>query len=183
MIADDPRYPVGRFHREGVLDEGRRNELIAEIAALPERLREALVGIGEEELSTPYRDGGWTLRQVVHHVADSHINAYVRFRLALTEERPTIKPYLEALWAELPDTALTPPQASVALLEALHLRWVAMLRALPEPAFRRELYHPEQERAISLDEMVALYAWHGRHHLGHILAARRLARQREPGAV
>ncbi len=181
MPDEDPQYPVGRYHREGPLDPGRRNELIGEIAALPEQLRSAVAGIDDAEWSTAYRDGGWTLRQVVHHIADSHINAYVRCRLALTEDRPTIKPYLEARWADLPDVALIAPGVSLDLLAALHLRWAAMLRAVPPSEFGREIHHPEQQRYISLDEMVALYAWHGRHHLGHIHVGRRLSRDRLTG--
>jgi uncharacterized damage-inducible protein DinB len=140
---------------------------IAEIDAAPAALRAAVAGLSEEQLATPYRPGGWTVRQVVHHLPDSHANAYVRFKLALTEDNPTIKPYLEARWAELPDNAGTPVEVSLGLLEALHRRWVVLLRGMGPEDFARPLTHPEKGR-LSLDQMLALYAWHGRHHVAHV---------------
>jgi len=167
--ATDPRYPVGKFHWKGELTEHDRAELIAQIAEAPERLREAVSGLSEAQLDTPYRPGGWTARQVVHHVPDSHLNAYVRFKLALTEDGPTIKTYYEDRWAELADTKLTPIETSLTLLELLHERWVILLRSMTPGDFARQLKHPDHG-LIGLDWMLALYAWHGRHHTGHVRA-------------
>ena len=171
MTVADARFPIGGLYREDPLTVARRRELIGQIAELPVRLRSALEGMEDAQWDSCYREGGWTVRQVVHHLADSHINAYVRFRLALTEDSPTIKPYLEARWAELPDVSRTDPEVSLALLDAVHRRLTDLLLALEPEAFRRELYHPEQERRLSLDEMVSLYAWHGRHHTAHVETA------------
>lgn len=165
----DLRYPVGPMRLDATADPAWRAVRIAEIAETPAALRTAVSGLSEEQLATPYRPGGWTVRQVVHHLPDSHANAYVRFKLALTEDAPTIKPYLEARWAELPDTAGTPVEVSLALLEALHRRWVILLRAMTPEDFARPLHHPEKGR-LSLDQMLALYAWHGRHHVAHVTA-------------
>lgn len=164
----DPRYPIGRFSFDGDVSDAARATRIAEIAEAPRRLRAALAGLTPRQLDTPYREGGWTVRQVAHHVPDSHMNAYVRFKLALTEDAPTIKPYDEARWAALPDTRDTPIEVSLALLDALHERWVALLRAMPPADFSRTFVHPEQGRAMSLDMALALYAWHGKHHVGHV---------------
>jgi len=172
MTAEDERFPAGRLRSEGALSPGRRSELIGEIAELPRLLRAALIGMTNEEWQTPYREGGWTVRQVVHHLADSHMNAFVRFRLGLTEETPVIKPYMEARWAELPDIGISNPELSVDLLEALHSRWVDLLRATPDADFARQIHHPEHDRRQSLDELLGVYAWHGRHHLAHIGNAR-----------
>jgi uncharacterized damage-inducible protein DinB len=170
-MNEDLRYPVGRLQEDGPLGEERRLELIEQIAETPERLRAAVHGLNHQQLDTPYRPGGWTVRQVIHHVPDSHLNAYVRFKLALTEETPTIKPYAEALWAALPDTGRTAPEVSLALLDALHKRWVILLRAMDDADFARTLQHPEKGR-LTLDQMLALYAWHGRHHVAHITSLR-----------
>jgi uncharacterized damage-inducible protein DinB len=170
-MTQDLRFPIGRQQAEGPLDEERRLELIAQIAEAPERLRAAANGLGHEQLDTPYRHGGWTVRQVIHHLPDSHLNGYVRFKLALTEESPTVKPYVEALWAELPDTGRTAPEVSLALLDALHKRWAILLRAMTADDFARTLNHPEKG-LLTLDQMLALYAWHGRHHVAHITALR-----------
>jgi DinB superfamily len=178
MESSDPRYPIGRFQPEVGLSDSRREELISAIEALPLRLQEAVAGLSEKEWATPYREGGWAVRQLVHHIADSHMNAYVRFRLALTEDTPTIKPYLEGRWAELPDVATTPPEVSLVLLEALHRRWVDLLRALPTESFQREVYHPEMEKKLTLEFLLGLYAWHCRHHVAHIETLReRLSQQ------
>jgi uncharacterized damage-inducible protein DinB len=142
------------------------------IAAAPTKLRQAVNGLTDAQLDTPYRPGGWTVRQVVHHVADSHLNAYTRFRLAFTEQNPTIKPYDEAKWAELPDVAATSPEVSLALLEALHIRWVKLLRALTPAQLQRGFVHPEHGRLITLERLLAMYAWHGRHHVAHITRLR-----------
>lgn len=170
-MIDDPRYPIGRFEFEGPLTSSRRKSLIDEIAAAPKRLRAAAVNLTPEQLDTPYRPGGWTVRQVVHHVADSHLNAYVRFKLALTEDVPVIKPYDQERWAALEDCRLAPVETSLALLEALHERWVLLMRSLPEPSFGRTFNHPESGIA-ALDRIVALYAWHGKHHAAQILSLR-----------
>ncbi len=164
----DPRYPIGRAQIEERLSTERREELIRQIEEAPRLLREAVAGLDEAQLDTPYRPGGWTARQVVHHVPDSHMNAYVRFRLALTEEEPTIKPYLEPAWAELPDARTMPVEASLRLLEALHERWTALLRALTPEQFARGFVHPEHGRRMSLDQALQIYAWHGRHHAAHV---------------
>jgi hypothetical protein len=171
MPVEDERFPIGRMQREAPLTSGRRSELIDQIASLPSLLRGALLDVVGDSWDLRYRDDGWTVRQVVHHLADSHINAYVRFRLALTEDRPSIKPYQEQRWAELSDVRTTDPSISVKLLDALHHRWVDLLRALSEDVFTRELVHPEHQQPMSLDDMVVLYAWHGRHHVEHIRVA------------
>ena len=168
----DLRYPVGRFTVDAGAAPAGRASAIAEIAALPARLREAVSGLTEAQLDTPYRPGGWTVRQLVHHVADSHVNAYVRLKLALTEDAPTIKPYEEARWAELPDTFAVPIDASLQLLDALHARWVALLRALPPEEFARTVRHPEHPQPMSVDHLTAMYAWHSRHHVAHVTALR-----------
>ncbi len=170
MSEFDPRYPIGPFNPE---DQMPVDELIDEVAALPDRLMEAVTGLDEAKLDTPYREGGWTARQVVHHLADSHLNAYTRFRLALTEERPTIKPYNEKLWAELPDARMGPVQPSLALLEGLHDRWVWLLRGMKPEDFQRVFVHPERGE-MTLERTLRLYAWHCRHHLGHLDIVKKL---------
>jgi uncharacterized damage-inducible protein DinB len=164
----DPRYPIGRFQYDGQATPEARRQRIAQIEELPAALREAVRGLTAAQWETPYRDGGWTVRQVVHHLPDSHLNAYVRFKLALTEDTPTVKPYQEDLWAELPDARNLAPEVSIALLEALHQRWVALLRSLEPVQWRRAFHHPESGRVVGLDEVLALYAWHGRHHVAQI---------------
>jgi uncharacterized damage-inducible protein DinB len=167
----DPRYPAGRYERRNVLTPEERRAMIEEIAAAPRHMRDAVAGLGAEQMETPYREGGWTLRQVVHHVPDSHMNSYVRFKLALTEQTPTIRPYDEARWAELADSRDTPLETSLTLLETLHDRWVRLLRSMTDDDFRRTLNHPENG-LMTLDAMLALYAWHGRHHVAHITSTR-----------
>jgi len=168
----DPRYPVGKFvwPQEVTADDRRR--MIAEIAEAPAKLRAAVAGRTDGQLDTPYRDGGWTVRQVVHHLPDSHLNAYIRFKLALTEQEPTIKPYEQQLWAELPDSKTAPIDMSLDLLESLHRRWVLMLRAMTPADFARTLRHPELG-VVRLDRYLASYAWHGRHHVAHITELRK----------
>lgn len=141
--------------------------LIEEIARTPANLRSAVQGLSTKQLDTPYRPGGWTVRQVVHHLPDSHMNSYVRFKLALTEDEPTIKPYAEDRWAELSDTKATPIETSLTLLDSLHARWVALLRSLDSEQWKRNFRHPELG-PVSLEKSLALYAWHGRHHVAHI---------------
>jgi uncharacterized damage-inducible protein DinB len=167
----DPRYPVGQFERRDALSYDERVAMIAHIAETPARMRTAIAGLTEEQFETPYREGGWTVRQVVHHVPDSHLNSYVRFKLALTEKQPTIKAYDEAAWANLPDSRDTPIETSLTLLESLHDRWTRLLRAMTADDFRRTLTHPESG-VMSLDAMLGLYAWHGRHHVAHITTLR-----------
>ena len=169
--ATDLRYPVGRFHRPERLSADERSGMIDQIAAAPRALRAAVRGLTPEQLATPYRPGGWTVQQVVNHVPDSHMNAYVRIKLALTEDVPTIKPYDEARWAELPDGRAAPIETSLALLDALHERWVLLLRSLTPTDFARRLNHPETGTQ-TIEQMVALYAWHGRHHVAHITSLR-----------
>ncbi len=171
MQTADARYPIGKFRLEGEITPERRREWIAQVAAMPARFRVAVEGLTPERLDTPYREGGWTVRQLVHHLPDSHMNAYVRVKLALTEENPTVKTYDEALWATLPDTASTPPEVSLALLDALHVRWVELMRALDDAQWRRTLNHPERG-PMTLEQLLALYAWHGDHHVGHVTSLR-----------
>lgn len=168
----DLRYPIGRFSFDGDVSDAARAARIAAIEAAPAALRQALAGLSEAQLETPYRPGGWTLRQVAHHVPDSHMNAYVRFKLALTEETPTIRPYEEARWAELGDTRDTPVEVSLALLDALHRRWVSLLRSLRPADFARAFIHPAMGRAMTLDEALAMYVWHGKHHVAHVRQAK-----------
>jgi DinB family protein len=167
----DLRYPVGPFAFEGPLTEGERQRFIDQIAETPAKLCAAVEGLSPQQLDTPYRPGGWTVRQVVHHLPDSHLNSYVRFKLALTEEGPTIKPYYEDRWAELEDARHAPIDISLALLESLHRRWVLLLRSLTAKDFARAFLHPELG-VMSLDKNVSLYAWHGRHHVAHITSLR-----------
>jgi uncharacterized damage-inducible protein DinB len=167
----DLRYPIGRFTAQRDVTPDLRHDLIRAIAEAPRTLRSATAGLSDDQLETPYRPDGWTIRQVVHHVPDSHMNAYVRFKLALTEDRPTIKTYEEAAWARLPDTSHTPIAVSLDLLDTLHHRWVALLESMSAEQFARELTHPDRG-LVSLDWMLQLYAWHGRHHTAHVTALR-----------
>lgn len=166
----DARYPIGRHEAVTTLTPAQRAECIAQIAAVPENLRRAVKGLDDKQLDTPYRDGGWTVRQVVHHLPDSHMNAYVRFKLALTEEQPPIKTYEEALWARTPETG-APVDVSLQLLDALHRRWVLLLKGMDPHDFARTMKHPESG-IRTLDGMLAMYAWHGRHHTAHITSLR-----------
>jgi hypothetical protein len=167
----DPRFPVGKFRRAEA-DVTNHPAHIADIAALPEALRAAIDGLSDTQLDTPYRDGGWTVRQLIHHVADSHMNAYVRMRLALTEDWPTIIPYDEKLWAELPDSRTAPIDLSLRILDGLHARWVLLLSSLEGDQWHRGYNHPVNGRQ-TLAEAVALYAWHCRHHTAHITELRK----------
>lgn len=167
----DLRYPIGPFQFDGDTSTRARQERISEIARVPESLGAAVGGLSTQQLDTPYRPGGWTVRQLVHHVPDSHLNAYTRFKLALTEDNPTIRPYNEARWAELNDTRDTPIPVSLLLLSALHERWVTLLKSLDEGAWHRPLRHPDSGQ-LDLDQMLAQYAWHGAHHVAHVTALR-----------
>jgi len=168
----DPRYPIGKYVPDDAADAATLARWIDEVAAAPAALRAAVDGLGAAELATPYREGGWTLRQVVHHVPDSHLNAYVRFRLALTEDTPTVKPYDESAWAELADARTAPPELSLALLESLHGRWVILLRSLEPTDLARAYRHPEHGGTTTLAQTLGLYAWHGRHHTAQVTALR-----------
>jgi uncharacterized damage-inducible protein DinB len=168
---DDLRYPMGKFAIHGEITAERRQEWIAQISAAPELLRAALHGLSDAQLDTPYRPDGWTLRQVAHHVPESHMNSYIRFKLALTEDTPTIKPYFEDRWAELADARTAPVELSLSLLAALHARWVLVLRALGEAEWKRTFRHPELG-TMTLEQTLALYAWHGRHHTAQVTGLR-----------
>lgn len=168
----DPRYPIGKFRFDGSQTEEQKSQLINEIAQTPANLRAAVNGLSKEQLDTPYREGGWTVRQVVHHVPDSHLNAYTRFKLALTENEPTIKPYAEDRWAELADTRSTPIETSLMLLDSLHDRWVRLLRSLQPEDWKKSFRHPELG-LVSLEKNLPLYAWHGRHHVAHVTELRK----------
>ena len=170
----DPRFPVGKFEFPETVTPEHHAQWRKEIAEAPSKLRQAVAGMTEAQLDTPYREGGWTVRQVVHHLVDSHTNSYVRFRLALTEHEPTIKGYDEKLWAELPDARTAPVEPSLALLEALHARWMLLLNALGPQELARAFRHSERG-PITLETNLALYAWHGRHHVGHALLVKNAA--------
>jgi hypothetical protein len=170
-MSEDLRYPIGRPDLKPELTDAERAEAIARIEACPGELRRALAGLTPEQLETPYRPGGWTLRQLAHHVPDSHMNAYIRFKWALTEDEPTIKAYHEDRWAELADSRVTPIEVSLGLLESVHRRWVDLLRSLGPADFQRALVHPENGRR-TLDQMLGLYAWHGDHHVAHAAGLR-----------
>ncbi len=171
--AADPRYPVGTFEwKGGGNTSAERRKHIAMLAAAPANMRAAVKGLSKRQLDTPDREGGWTVRQVVHHVPDSHLNAYVRFKLALTEDAPAIKPYMEARWAELGDTRITDIQTSLDMLEVLHRRWVNLLKSMRPEDFARCYRHPEMG-VVSLDQALAMYAHHSLHHCAHITGLRK----------
>jgi len=167
----DLRYPIGKFTFDGSSSEADRQKFIDDIEQTPAKLGAAVQGLSQEKLNTPYRPGGWTVRQVVHHLPDSHLNSYVRFKLALTEEEPTIKPYYEDRWAELQEAKTAPIELSLALLDSLHKRWVLMLRSMKSEDWKRTFRHPDLG-VVSLEKNVALYSWHGRHHVAHITSLR-----------
>jgi uncharacterized damage-inducible protein DinB len=168
----DPRFPIGKFHYDGPSSEDQKQTFLDDIARTPANLRAAVKGLTETQLDTPYREGGWTVRQVVHHVPDSHMNSYMRFKLALTEDEPTIKPYAEDRWAELADSQDTPIEVSLTMLDSLHDRWVRLLRSLRPEDWKRTFRHPELG-AMTLEKTLALYAWHGKHHVAHVTELRR----------
>lgn len=167
---NDLRYPIGRFNAAESATPATRQTNIDTLRRAPELLRQAVSGLSDAQLDTPYREGGWTIRQVVHHLADSHANAYIRIKLALTEDWPTVKPYDEAAWAKLADSRL-PIEGSLAVVGALHDRWVALLQSLAEEDFQKGFIHPAMGRQ-TLETNVALYAWHSRHHIAHITSLR-----------
>lgn len=167
----DLRYPIGKFHFDRPTTAEHRPKLIEEISQAPGNLRAAVQGLSPQQLDTPYRPEGWTVRQVVHHVPDSHMNAYIRFKLALTEDEPTIKPYEQQLWADLADTKSTPIEVSLTMLDSLHHRWTQLLQSLTPRDWKLTFRHPELG-VVSLEKNLALYAWHGRHHVAHITGLR-----------
>ena len=173
--AEDLRYPVGRFRPHTSPDRSHRSAAIADIAELPQKIRAAVAGLDDRRLDTPYRPGGWTVRQLVHHVADSHMNALIRVKLALTEDTPTIKPYDENAWSTLPDMTL-PIAVSLSLIEGIHTRWIAVVNGMAVDQFARSFMHPELQTEMTLDHLVQLYAWHSHHHLAHITELRRRER-------
>lgn len=168
----DLRFPIGKFSYGGPPNEHQKTIFVDDIAQTPANLRAAVKGLSDTQLETPYRPDGWTVRQVVHHVPDSHMNSYVRFKLALTEDDPTIKPYAEDRWAELADTKATPVEVSLVLLDSLHDRWVRLLRSLKPEEWQRTFRHPEVG-PMTLEKALALYAWHGKHHVAHITELRK----------
>jgi hypothetical protein len=170
-VIDDLRYPIGRFSPPSVPDADARRRAIADIEALPARMREAVAGLSDAQLDTPYRPEGWTVRQVVHHVADSHLNAFIRLKLALTEAAPRITPYDEKAWAELADARL-PIAVSLDLLASVHARWIALYAGMDEGHFTRTFVHPEYPEPQTLGRQIQMYSWHSRHHAAHITALR-----------
>lgn len=164
----DPRYPIGKFQPPPVFTPEIREELTAVIAGLAGQLRSAVTGLTDARLDTPYREGGWTIRQVIHHLADSHMNSFVRFKLALTENSPVIKPYDEGAWAKTPDSIGMPVGVSIDLIDALHERWAVLLRSMNEQDYAKTFVHPDRAGAMRLDFTLGIYAWHCRHHLAHI---------------
>ena len=171
MSLEQLKYPVGRFDLEGKLPAGGRAELIESLATVPTRLTTAVAGLSDEQLNTPYREGGWTVRQLVHHVPESHMNAYIRFKWGLTEDTPAIKTYHEGRWAELPDARTGPIDVALALLSALHRRWDLLLRSMADSDFSRSIHHPEWG-VMQLTVLLRQYEWHGRHHVAHVTRLR-----------
>lgn len=173
MDIEQLKYPIGKYQPPDPISETHIRQWIEEIAAFPSALRSSVRKMTAAQLATPYRDGGWTVRQTVHHVADSHMNAYCRFKLALTEERPTIKPYLEARWAELEDSRNAPIEISLQLIESLHARWVMFLRRMSPTDFQRTFVHPQLRTESRLEYFLGMYAWHGNHHRAQIEALKK----------
>jgi hypothetical protein len=171
-MSADPRFPIGKLPPFAPIDKAERDRLIEDIAQAPALFRAAVTGLSTDQFDTPYRKGGWTVRQVVHHLPDSHMNAYIRFKLALTERDPLIKPYAEDRWAQLGDTAGTPVEVSLALLDNLHVRWSILLRGMSEADWKRNYVHPEMGLVV-LERTVQIYAWHGKHHTAHVTELRK----------
>ncbi len=167
MMTQDPRYPIGKFQAAESYSSNDREGFLSRIASLPDRLESAIYGLSAAQLDTPYREGGWTVRQVIHHVADSHLNAYIRTKWTLTEEAPTIKAYDEKAWSITPEMAAD-PALSIRLLKALHARWTVLLGELSDSDLQRFFIHPATKKSVRLDQLIAMYAWHGDHHLAHI---------------
>lgn len=168
--ALDPRYPIGKYQPQPYSDS-IRDEWINDIRVLPLALENSILNLDEAQLNMPYREGGWAIKRLIHHVADSHMNAYVRFKLALTENIPTIKPYNEKLWAELADSDELPANISLTLLHSLHARWYVIIRNMSRESWERKVFHPEYKKELTLWHFLGLYAWHGKHHTAHVLNA------------
>lgn len=168
MDTKQLQYPIGQYEEPTFIAQSLLEEYICDIGSFPNRLRKEVDGLSDEQLDTPYRPGGWTVRQVVNHCADSHMNSMIRFKLALTEDKPTIKPYIEERWAELSDSKTMPIGPALLMLEGLHSRWTTLLRSLTKEELERSLVHPQHEQEIRLDNCIGLYAWHCNHHLAHI---------------
>lgn len=168
MTAEQQKYPIGKYSPPSEITENHIAQWSSEIAQLPERLERMVMGLTTEQLNTPYREGGWTVRQVVHHLADSHMNSIIRFRLALTEEKPTIRPYFEDRWAELPDAKTATISPSLAIIRGVHQRWEQLLKHMTSADWKKVFVHPEYNKEFSLEVTLGLYAWHGNHHLAHI---------------
>lgn len=169
MPTDDKlRFPIGKYIKPDIISKETIEGWIIDLEQFPDRLRNAVKNLSSEQLNTPYRPGGWTVRQVVHHCADSHLNSFIRFKLALTEEKPTIKPYYEARWANLPDAMDFPIESSLKIIEGVHQRWIHLIKSLSEEDLNKVFIHPEHNKEFSLIETIGLYAWHSNHHLAHI---------------
>lgn len=169
--AIDDRYPIGKYETQP-FSEAQKKDWLNAIKFLPLILENAILNLDEAQLETPYRDGGWTVKQLVHHIADSHMNAYTRFKLGLTEDNPTIRPYEEKLWAELSDVKTLPINISLTLLHALHIRWYEALKGIPDEQWNRTVVHPEHNKQMTLWYLLGMYAWHGKHHVAHITSLR-----------
>lgn len=172
-MTPDPRYPIGKVQLADY-SEKEKDARIADVLFLPRMLEYAVLNLDEKQIQTPYREGGWTIHQLVHHLADSHMNSFIRFKLALTEDNPAIKPYDEDQWSRLPDVSNVPINVSITLLHSLHRRWHTLLESMSEQDFQRTVFHPEHQRNISLWDMLLIYAWHGKHHVAHITNLREL---------
>lgn len=171
FYAEDLKFPIGKVQLTDYAEK-EKEERISDILFLPRMLEYAVLNLNEDQLHTPYREGGWTITQVVHHVADSHMNAFIRFKLGLTEDNPTIKPYIQNKWGDTPDVLKVPVNISITLLHSLHNRWYELLKSMQTDDWKRTIYHPEQQRQISLWELLLIYAWHGKHHAAHITGLR-----------
>jgi uncharacterized damage-inducible protein DinB len=166
-MSVDVRYPIGK-HQMVPFSQEEKEARLADILFLPRMLEYAVLNLNDDQIQTPYRDGGWTVNQVIHHVADSHMNAFIRFKLGLTEDNPTIKPYIQSAWGETADVTAVPVNLSITLLHSLHHRWYELLKTISDDQWERTIYHPEQERKITLWELLLIYAWHGKHHAAHV---------------
>ena len=166
-MSVDVRYPIGK-HQMVPFSQEEKEARLADILFLPRMLEYAVLNLNDDQIQTPYREGGWTVNQVIHHVADSHMNAFIRFKLGLTEDNPTIKPYIQSAWGETADVTAVPVNLSITLLHSLHHRWYELLKTITDEQWERTIFHPEQERKISLWELLLIYAWHGKHHAAHV---------------
>lgn len=166
-MSIDVRYPIGK-HQMVPFSQEEKEARLADILFLPRMLEYAVLNLNDDQIQTPYREGGWTVNQVIHHVADSHMNAFIRFKLGLTEDNPTIKPYIQSAWGDTADVTAVPVNLSITLLHSLHHRWYELLKTVTDEQWERTIYHPEQERKITLWELLLIYAWHGKHHAAHV---------------